>query len=297
MTTLAHISDIHLAPLPPVRPKDLVGKRITGYLNWKLTRKSVLSGESLATLIDHLKTQNADFIAVTGDMTNLALTEEIERAGKWLHELGPAERVCVSPGNHDAYVRGALEKAFNRWGDYIAGETLERNSRFPYVRRVGDVAIIACSSAVPTAPFLAVGEFGRGQAARLAEILKVTGEAGYFRVVMIHHPPNTELQHPSFGLRGHKLFRDVIARQGCELVLHGHTHRSSIHSIPGPRGEVPVIGVAAASAAQGGRLDDPARYNLFRIERNGTGWACTMREYGFQRLGNDIVMRLQMRIY
>ncbi|MNY71738.1 hypothetical protein D3C86_2101480 [compost metagenome] len=60
---------------------------------------------------------------------------------------------------------------------------------------------------------------------------------------------------------------------------------------------MPVVGVAAASAAQGGTLDDPARYNLFRIERSGDrGWSCTMREYGFQRLGSDIVMRLQMRI-
>ena len=38
MITLAHISDIHLAPLPPVRFVDLLGKRITGFLNWKMTR-------------------------------------------------------------------------------------------------------------------------------------------------------------------------------------------------------------------------------------------------------------------
>jgi 3',5'-cyclic AMP phosphodiesterase CpdA len=114
---------------------------------------------------------------------------------------------------------------------------------------------------------------------------------------LIHHPPCSELQHPSFGLKGHKLFRQVIAAHGAELVLHGHTHRSSIHSIPGKGGEVPVVGVAAASAAQGGRLDDPARYNLFRIERNGAGWTCTMREYGYQRLGTDIVMRMQIRIH
>ena len=114
--------------------------------------------------------------------------------------------------------------------------------------------------------------------------------------MLIHHPPNAELQHPSFGLKGHKQFRQIIAEHGAELVLHGHTHRSSIHSIPGQGKEVPVVGVAAASAAQGGTLDDPARYNLFRIERAGEGWTCTMREYGFQRLGTDIVMRLQMRI-
>jgi hypothetical protein len=63
-------------------------------------------------------------------------------------------------------------------------------------------------------------------------------------------------------------------------------------------GDVPVVGVAAAGAAQaedGG--EDPARYNLFKIERLGTAWSCTMREFGFQRLSPDIVLRLSLRIY
>ncbi len=296
MTTLAHISDIHLGPLPPVAFKDLVGKRLTGYLNWKLSRRDTLSGEGLNRLVRHLREQNADFTAVTGDLTNLALEAEVVRAGQWLQTIGPAETVCVCPGNHDAYVPGALELAQDNWGPYLRGETLGQES-FPFVRRVGEVAVISCSSAVPTRPFLAIGRFEAAQAARLANILTATGEAGYFRTVLIHHPPNPELQHPSFGLKGHRLFRKVIAEHGAELILHGHTHRSSIHSIAGRNHEVPVVGVAAAGAAQGGSLDDPARYNLFRIEKTGSTWSCTMREFGFQRLGSEIVMRMQMRIY
>lgn len=296
MTTLAHISDIHLSPMPQVALRDLLSKRLTGFLNWKLKRHGELNSETLLRLVQHMQEQNADFTAVTGDLTNLALPAEIERAGRWLHDLGGADRVAVAPGNHDAYVPGALEGAQNLWGDYLKGETLEGQA-FPFVRRVGDVAVVSCSSAVPTPPFMAVGRFEEKQAARLSRILKLLGDAGYFRTVLIHHPPNAELQHPSFGLKGHRLFRQVIAENGAELVLHGHTHRSSIHHIPGKDHEVPVIGVAAASAAQGGTLDDPARYNLFRIERAGSGWQCTMREFGFQRLGQDIVMRMQMRIY
>lgn len=296
MITLAHISDIHLSPMPDVGWRDLLGKRLTGYLNWKLKRHGELNSATLTDLVAHMQAQNADFTAVTGDLVNLALRFEVERAGAWLSALGPTDKVAVCPGNHDAYVPGALESAEELWGDYMKGETLDA-AAFPFVRRVGDeVAMISCSSAVPTRPFLAVGRFDDKQAERLGRILKVMGEAGYFRAVMIHHPPNPELQHPSFGLKGHKLFRQVIAEHGAELVLHGHTHRSSIHSIPGKGKEVPVVGVAAASAAQGGTLDDPARYNLFKIERTSDGWSCTMREYGFQRLGHDIVMRLQMRI-
>ena len=296
MITLAHISDIHLSPMPEVGWRDLLGKRLTGYLNWKLRRHDELNSESLASLVTHLQAQNADFTAVTGDLVNLALGEEVDRAGRWLQALGATDRIAVCPGNHDAYVAGALESAQEVWGDYMRGETLD-DAAFPFVRRIGELAVISCSSAVPTRPFLAIGRFDERQADRLGRILKIMGEAGHFRAVLIHHPPNAELQHPSFGLKGHKRFRQVIAEHGAELILHGHTHRSSIHSIPGKGHEVPVVGVAAASAAQGGTLNDPARYNLFRIERAGDGsWSCTLREYGYQRLGADIVMRLQMRI-
>jgi 3',5'-cyclic AMP phosphodiesterase CpdA len=295
MINLAHISDIHLSPMPSVGWRDLLGKRLTGYLNWKLRRHGELNSETLASLVSHLQAQKADFTAVTGDLVNLAMPAEIERAGAWLKALGPADKIAVCPGNHDAYVPGALESAQKQWGEYLKGETLD-DSAFPFVRRIGELAVISCSSAVPTRPFLAIGRFDEQQAHRLGRILKVMGEADYFRTVLIHHPPNPELQHPSFGLKGHKLFREVIAEYGAELILHGHTHRSSIHSIPGQGREVPVVGVAAASSAQGGTLDDPARYNLFRIERVGNSWSCTMREYGYQRLGTEIVMRLQMRI-
>lgn len=296
MISLAHISDIHLSPMPQVAVRDLLGKRLTGLLNWKLKRHDEMNVETLSRLVAHLKGQNVDFTAVTGDLTNLALREEVERAGQWLETLGHSDRIAVCPGNHDAYVPGALAMACQHWGPYLEGETVDGEA-FPFIRRIGEVAIVSCSSAVPMPPFIAAGRFGSSQAERLARMLAALGEAGYFRVVLIHHPPNAELQHPSFGLRGHRLFREVIAAQGAELILHGHTHRSSIHHIPGKAHEVPVIGVAAASAAQGSTLDDPARYNLFRIERGTAGWQCTMREFGFQRLGQDIVMRMQMRIY
>lgn len=297
MVTLAHISDIHLAPLPQVRPRDLLGKRITGYLNWRLKRQHRLDGEGLVGLVAHLRAQAPAMTAVTGDLVNLALDEEYERALGWLRSLGPEDQVCVSPGNHDAYVPGALERAHQIWGGYMAGEVLDHGP-FPYVRRVGDLAIIACSSAVPTGPWMAAGHFGEDQADRLARSLHLLGEAGFFRVVMIHHPPYKEGFNPRVGLWGGDRFRKAVAKHGAELVLHGHTHRSGVHAIAGPDADVPVIGVAAASAAQSthGR-EDPARYNLFRIERLATGWSCTMREYGFQRLGSEIVMRLQIRIY
>src|SRR5690606_21521576 len=106
MVTLAHLSDIHLAPLPSVRLTDLIGKRLTGYLNWRLKRHATLDGESLGTLVEHLRAQQPDLTMVTGDLVNLALPAEIDNAGNWLATLGTADEVCMAPGNHDAYIRG-----------------------------------------------------------------------------------------------------------------------------------------------------------------------------------------------
>ena len=297
MITLAHISDIHLAPLPPVRWTELANKRLTGYLNWRFRRQATLSGQGLHNLVQHMKEQSPDFTAVTGDLVNLGLEAEANTAWNWLQTVGSPRQVCVSPGNHDSYLKPSFAWNSERWGDYMRGETLGAQ-QFPFVRRVGDVAIISCSSSVPSGPFMAVGNFDKAQAERLARILKLMGDAGYFRVVLIHHPPNQEARNVRLGLRGAKLFRQVVAEQGAELVLHGHTHKSTIFAIPGLTGDVPVVGVAAAGAAQsedGG--EDPARYNLFKIERLGTAWSCTMREFGFQRLSPDIVLRLSLRIY
>lgn len=297
MTTLAHLSDVHLAPLPPVRVRELMGKRITGYANWRFRRQRSLGGEGLPTLVHHLRAQRPDITAVTGDLVNLALDDEIDAAYHWLQSLGEPASVVVCPGNHDAYIRGQLEKALRRWDGYVAGETVDAN-RFPFVRRLNGVAVISCSSAVPTAPGMALGRFDEAQAHRLGRILELLGAGGYFRVVMIHHPPNAEAAHPRIGLYGAKLFRAAIARYGAELVLHGHSHQSSIFAIPGPAGDVPVVGVAAAGAAQSDQPgSDPARYNLFKIERVGTTWQCNMREFGFQRLSSEIVLRLSLRIY
>ncbi|MGC0718872.1 metallophosphoesterase family protein, partial [Escherichia coli] len=65
----------------------------------------------LAALIDDLKQHKPDHIVVTGDLTNLGLDREIEAARHWLETLAPPDQLTLIPGNHDAYVPGAVERA------------------------------------------------------------------------------------------------------------------------------------------------------------------------------------------
>jgi len=255
-----------------------------------------MSPDSIKNLTDHLSSQRADINIVTGDLVNLALPKEVEAAAKWLRRLGTSQQVCMVPGNHDAYLPGSLNLARKTYGAYACGETLDQ-SPYPFVRRVGNVAIVGCSSAIATPPFIAAGYFDKQQGERLAKCLRILKEAGFFRIIAIHHPPIRQFVRPyRKALYGAKLFRQIIASQGAELVLHGHTHKSSIHMIKGTSGNVPVIGVAAASTNPAS-LAAPARYNLFQVEKLQNRWSCTMREFGYQRVGENIVQRLQLRIY
>jgi 3',5'-cyclic AMP phosphodiesterase CpdA len=296
MTTLAHLSDIHLAPLPPLRLRELANKRWTGYLNWRLNRRNSLAGAGLSTLIDHLHAQAPDFTCITGDLVNLGLDAEIAAALGWLKGIGPADRVCVCPGNHDAYLRSTLPRVCAAWRDYLSGETLD-GAPFPFVRRIGDVAVIACSSAVATPPWVAAGRFDPAQADRLRRFLERLGAEGRFRVVLIHHPPTVEDFGYRKGLWGAERFRRVLAEAGAELVLHGHTHRSTRRTIPGPSGAIPVIGVAAAGTAQTDDAHgDPARYNLFDITGKPGAWRCTLREFGYRRGSREVEPLLEMPV-
>jgi hypothetical protein len=46
MFTLAHISDIHLGPMPDLSILELMSKRITGYVNWHRNRRKQLFGDT-----------------------------------------------------------------------------------------------------------------------------------------------------------------------------------------------------------------------------------------------------------
>ncbi|MFZ2103248.1 MAG: metallophosphoesterase, partial [Oricola sp.] len=234
---LAHISDVHLAPMPHVRASDLFSKRVTGYINWKRNRAAHMAGGTLRQLVAAMLKQQPDHIAVTGDLTNLALDEEIANAAAWLRSLGDPADVSAIPGNHDAYVPGALAKAVAAWKPWMTGEaenvTRTKNG-FPWLRARGPAAIIGVNSSVATAPFLASGIFSRRQAKGLAQLLDRAGERGLFRVVLIHHPPVRNATTPQKRLYGIRLFQSVIRAHGAELVLHGHTHLPQRNEIAGP---------------------------------------------------------------
>jgi 3',5'-cyclic AMP phosphodiesterase CpdA len=287
MFRLGHLSDVHLGPIPSLRLRDVFSKRIVGYTNWRRNRATAMTGESLDRLVADLRAQEPDHIAVTGDLTNIAMRAEFVNARRWLETLGPPARVTAIPGNHDAYVPRAHRRFRRLWAPWMAGDDAEHIGRalFPFMRRKGHVALIGVSSAVASVPFMATGRVGERQTERLCALLDDARDEGLFRVVLIHHPP--KLINPANQWRkltDGRRFRAAIEAHGAELILHGHDHIRSMTAIKGRSGIVPVVGVPAGS---GPPLGGPRAggYALHEIAENGACYDLSVIHRGYTDSG------------
>ncbi len=275
IVTIAHLSDAHLAPISGFTMRYWNAKRALGLANWHRGRVRVHLRDVADKIAADVRMQTPTHIAVTGDLANLGLPEEYRTASAWLARLGPPDQVSVVPGNHDIY-SGRLHGAscLTDWADYMrsdvwSAETLHVGTGFPYVRRIGNVALIGVNSAVPTPPFVAAGHLGAAQIAALANVLERMRIAGLVRVVMIHHPPLPGQAPNRRALTDAAELKAVLERCGADLVLHGHNHTSTTVWLPSAHGAVLVCGIPSASAAIAHKDEPLAQYALYRFEHAG----------------------------
>lgn len=284
---LAHLSDAHIGPIPRPNLAELLGKRVTGYVNWLYKRAGQHDMGVLRSLVEDMRAHNPDHVVMTGDIVNIGLPGEIALAREWLATLGGPGEVSFTPGNHDAYVADATKLVHEVFEPWTTSET--QAAGFPYLRRREGVALIGLDSGVPTAPFVASGRLGEAQLAALGALLDQTRAEGLARVVFLHHPPHVGGARILRGLDDAAAFEEVIAKHGAELVLHGHNHKPSIAHIAAPGGRTPVVGVASASAKPGGHYP-AAAYNLYEIERAGDALRIGLRRRGFNDAGEVVAV-------
>jgi 3',5'-cyclic AMP phosphodiesterase CpdA len=275
---LAHLSDPHIGPLPRPRLKELAGKRLTGYVNWRRGRHLVHDMATLARIAEDIAAQRPDHVALTGDLVNIGLAGEFPAARELVQQIGTPDHVSFVPGNHDAYVRSSLVAMRDAMAPWMTGDGAA-DPTFPYVRIRDGVALIGLCSGIPTGPFLASGRLGAEQCRLFADILEHAGRERLTRVVMIHHPPHRSGASFGRGLSDAWMFERIVASHGAELVLHGHNHRQSVAWLPIPGGEVAVVGVASASAVPGSP-NHRAAWHLYSFAGQGRSVTIDMRVRG-----------------
>jgi 3',5'-cyclic AMP phosphodiesterase CpdA len=299
--TIAHLTDVHLGPIEGFTPSYWSVKRALGYLNWQHQRKSAHVRSVLDRLIADLRANAPDHIAVTGDLVNIGLPREHINALAWLTALGPPERVTVVPGNHDIYAHLSNDPGAMRWQEYMTSDAHglaligDAKDPFPFVRRVGEVAIVGLNSAVETPPLIASGRLGQRQLLRAADLLDRLANQGHFRLVLIHHPPLPGQASRARGLVDAAALEQVLLRHGAELVIHGHNHLNMRTWCTGPRGPFPVIGAPSASLGHSHMREELARYNLYRLGMGTNGTSIEMIGRGLDAPEGSVV-ELERRI-
>jgi 3',5'-cyclic AMP phosphodiesterase CpdA len=270
---LAHVSDLHLSELPPLKWSQLANKRLLGYLSWQLRRRRSHLRAILDALVRDLHAVNPDHIAITGDLVNLALPGEFAEAGRWLRRLGPPDWISVVPGNHDALVPVLPHHGWDHWHAYSTADADAQagSSDFPFLRRRGPLAIVGLSTAFPSPLGFATGRLGADQLARLDGLLEHIREERRCRVLLAHHCPIDGISRPRKRLIDATALRHCIANRGADMILHGHEHVFSFGQIAGRDGPVPVFGTPSASRFSA-RPELTAQYYLYDIEWTAGQW-------------------------
>jgi 3',5'-cyclic AMP phosphodiesterase CpdA len=278
--TLAHLTDPHLGPLPAAESwRQYFGKRTIGAISWHRRRRFIHDPAVSLAMAEDIRAAAPDHVALTGDLINIALPAEFILATKWLAGFGPPDWITVVPGNHDAYVSHPWENGAGLWADYMTGDMNLPGARqrgniaavFPFVRQRKNIALIGLSSAVPQAYHRAGGRLGTLQIETLAGILRDLRGRGYYRTVLIHHPPVPGLTPPRRALEDAAALTAVLEAEGAELVIHGHNHKHTRVTLPSRHGPVTIIGVPSASTPVAIH-DDAAAWYLYRIRRQDGVW-------------------------
>lgn len=283
---LAHCSDPHITGVGQSGLGDFVGKRLLGFLRWQLKRRHDQHDGLFTTLSEDLQRTRPDHIVVTGDLTHLSLPAEFVAARNWLETIGSPGQVTAIPGNHDQYVRTVWRQSLAHLLPYMQGDTPlppaaaadpGLDDVFPALRIRGDIALIAISTARPSALHLATGAIGESQLAKLATILRQLSGQARFRILLLHHPPAAGIVSRRRSLTDAPALQALIARYGVELILFGHAHTMFRDFLPGPAGRIPVIGMPSVSSLERAG-ERRARYALYAIRRSGDRWVVGMEE-------------------
>jgi 3',5'-cyclic AMP phosphodiesterase CpdA len=270
-----HITDPHLTSLEGRSLGASLGKRNSGYLSWKLGRRSIYRRETLECLTTAIRAEAADQLILSGDLVHIGLEAEIDEVGKWLAELAPAEQIFFVPGNHDVYARDSWEALRRHWHFVlpapVRGVHDSSTSAYPHIRDLGMVRLIGVSSACVTPVFSARGSLGQEQTDRLDVLLREAREQGRMPCIAIHHPPLPHMSPWRRALKENHALKAIISVRQPALVWYGHQHVNVNHKVDKTR----IFCTAPASAVEN------ASYRIFDIDPidqgEGQSWSIHMR--------------------
>jgi 3',5'-cyclic AMP phosphodiesterase CpdA len=241
--TLLHLSDLHFGKVDP---------------------------KVIEPLVQTIRSLQPDLIAVSGDLTQRALTSEFEQAREFLDRL-EAPKIVV-PGNHDVPLFNLYARFVRRFEHFHRHITPERVPEF-----VDDeIAVIGINTARSL-----TWKWGRVNMEQMSRVRdRLFGlPARIVRVVVMHHPFELPEGVSKLELVGRaRMGMAKLAESGADILLSGHLHSTHIsdtvrrYNIYGHSALVVQAGTATSTRQRG----EQNSFNCLRISSTEIaieGWA------------------------
>jgi 3',5'-cyclic AMP phosphodiesterase CpdA len=272
---LAHISDLHILDLKDATLKTFMNRRAIGSVNVFFNRKRQYQVDILERLIEDILREDVDHVAITGDLTNLALDSEFERVFHLVKLLGGYDLVSVVPGNHDKYTVGSIEKRrFERYFHqfmYHSYSDIQTNF-YPWDKTIGNVHLIGLSSPTKTIPPLSNGIIGDKQLDALERLLTNPHHAHLRKVVMLHHALHTRSKtlEMTSGLKNRDKLIRMMLENKVDLALYGHDHHGQIWKLEEGTHTMHLINCGSSTRLpQHSQSHLRAKYRIITLDEDG----------------------------
>jgi len=173
--------------------------------------------EVVAALQEHVRTQGADLLVLSGDITQRARRGQFAAARAFVDSLA-IERRLVIPGNHDLPLYNVAQRFLSPYGNYrrAFGDELEP------LHEDDELLLIGLNTTDPRRH--KDGLVSAAQVHRVCELLAASDPAK-LRIVVAHQPFGSmeisdlsNLQHGAMAALGR------WAHAGLDLVMGGHIH-------------------------------------------------------------------------
>jgi Icc protein len=226
MTTIAHLSDLHLLEEGHER-RATAGRVRLGFLSFGRRLDAVDRRRRARDALRRAYQAGADHVILTGDLTEDGVDAQFEVLADVLHAAPFADsQVTLIPGNHDAYddagaFARALDGPLRRWAPTSrAGMPLE----------LDEVTVVPVSTSMHQHYTRSAG---RIEGEQLENVHRVASDArgnGRAVIAAVHHPPLGWAFPPANwidGLANRAAMRGLFEAHPNLHALHGHTHSAT----------------------------------------------------------------------
>ncbi len=238
MRTLVHLSDLHFGRVDPA---------------------------IVPPLLDFIRRATPDLVAISGDFTQRARTEEFQAAREFLGAI-PFPQIVV-PGNHDVPLYNLVSRFFRRLDRYQEWVTADLAPFFC------DEEIAVAGVNTARALTFKDGRINDEQLAVLRERFARLAGGAQTRIVVTHHPFDLPAGVQTGRVVGRaRQAMETMAQCRVDLLLAGHFHLAHTGSstarfrIPGYSALVVASGTTTSTRGRG----QPNSFNVIRTEPAGT---------------------------